>query len=115
MDVTFGPLDAFAFVVFAVILAVVVVIVVSLGKLPGQLARKWGHPQAAAINVTSWIGVATGGLLWPVALIWAFIVPSKSTSFKIEDDHEKQRAVGPSSVALKEPSSQLTAEEEEQP
>jgi RsiW-degrading membrane proteinase PrsW (M82 family) len=24
--------------------------------LPGQLARKWGHPQAAAINVASWLG-----------------------------------------------------------
>ena len=34
-----------------------------------------GHPQAAAINVTSWLGVATLGLLWPVALIWAFLRP----------------------------------------
>jgi hypothetical protein len=73
MDSTFGILDAFAFVVFAVLTLVAVVIVVSLGKLPGQLARKWGHPQAAAINATSWIGIATGGLLWPIAFIWAFI------------------------------------------
>ena len=43
-----------------------------------QLAYKWGHPQAAAINVTSWIGLATGGLLWPVALIWAFLSPPAS-------------------------------------
>jgi Flp pilus assembly pilin Flp len=76
MDSSFGVLDAFAFVVFAVLIAVAVIIVVSLGQLPGQLARKWGHPQAAAINATSWIGVATGGLLWPVAFIWAFIIPS---------------------------------------
>jgi Protein of unknown function (DUF3302) len=76
MDSSFGALDAFAFVVFAVLIAVAVIIIVSLGQLPGQLARKWGHPQAAAINATSWIGVATGGLLWPVAFIWAFIVPS---------------------------------------
>jgi Protein of unknown function (DUF3302) len=76
MDVTFGALDAFAFVVFAVILAAIVVAVVSLGKLPGQLARKWGHPQAAAINVAGWIGLAAGGVLWPLALIWAFTNPS---------------------------------------
>jgi hypothetical protein len=80
MDVTFGALDAFAFVVMAVIAAVVVVAIVSLGKLPGQLAQKWGHPQAAAVNVAGWIGVATGGLIWPLALIWAFMVPSKSNS-----------------------------------
>ena len=80
MDVTFGALDAFAFVVMAVIAAVVVFAVVSLGKLPGQLARKWEHPQAAAVNVAGWIGVATGGLIWPLALIWAFMAPSKSKS-----------------------------------
>ena len=76
MESSFGVLDAFAFMVFAVLLFVAVIIVVRLGQLPGQLARKWGHPQAAAINAMSWIGVATGGLLWPVAFIWAFIVPS---------------------------------------
>jgi hypothetical protein len=78
MDSSFGILDAFAFVVFAVLIAVAVIIFVSLGKLPGQLARQWGHPQASAINVASWIGMATGGLLWPLALIWAFIIPSRS-------------------------------------
>jgi len=66
MDVTFGPLDAFAFVVFAVLIVAAVVIVVSLGRLPGRLARRWG-PQASAVNVAGWIGVATGCLLWPLA------------------------------------------------
>jgi hypothetical protein len=44
MDSTFGILDAFAFVVFGVLILVAFVIIVSLGKLPGQLARKWGAP-----------------------------------------------------------------------
>jgi hypothetical protein len=78
MDDSFGVLDAFAFAVFAVLILVAVIAVVMLGRLPGQLAYKWGHPQAAAINVTSWIGLATGGLLWPVALIWAFLTPPAS-------------------------------------
>jgi hypothetical protein len=84
MDSSFGILDAFAFVVFAVLIAVAVIIIVSLGQLPGQLARKWGHPQASAINVASWIGIATGGLLWPLALIWAFITPSRSGAWRNE-------------------------------
>jgi len=75
MDSSFGALDAFAFLVFAVLIFVGVIIVVSLGKLPGQLAHKWGHPQAGAINAMSWIGIATGGLLWPIAFIWAFTTP----------------------------------------
>jgi len=80
MDSSFGVLDAFAFGVFAVLTAAAVVIVVSLGQLPGQLARKWGHPQAAAVTAMGWLGVATGGLLWPLAFIWAFIIPSERAS-----------------------------------
>jgi hypothetical protein len=68
-------LDLMAFGVFAVLLVVAVVAVVTLGQLPGRIAERRGHPQAAAINVTSWLGVATFGLLWPVALIWAFLKP----------------------------------------
>ncbi|MVT67298.1 DUF3302 domain-containing protein [Bradyrhizobium pachyrhizi] len=82
MDTSFGILDAFAFAVFAVLIAVAVIIIVSLGQLPGRLAQQWGHPQASAVNVAGWIGIATGGLLWPLALIWAFIAPSGSDASK---------------------------------
>jgi hypothetical protein len=75
MDSSFGILDAFAFLVFAVLILVAVIIIVSLGRLPGQLARKWGHAQAPAINALSWIGIATGGILWPIAFVWAFFKP----------------------------------------
>ena len=68
-------LDIFAFVVIAVLLATAVIIIVALGSLPGAIARKRGHPQAAAINVASWLGVATLGVFWPLALIWAFMKP----------------------------------------
>ena len=68
--------DIFAFVVFGVLLVAAVVVVVTLGSLPGQIAQKRGHPQAAAITVASWLGIATMGLLWPLALIWAFLKPA---------------------------------------
>ena len=90
MESSFGVFDAFAFVVFGVLIAVAVVIIVTLGQLPGKLARQWGHPQAAAINVMGWVGVATGGLLWPLALIWAFMNPLRSGPALPESagDHE---------------------------
>jgi hypothetical protein len=69
-------LDIMAFVVFGVLLVAVVVIVVTLGSLPGQIAHKRGHPQAAAITVAGWLGLVTGGVLWPLALIWAFLTPA---------------------------------------
>jgi Protein of unknown function (DUF3302) len=98
VDSSFGVLDAFAFVVFAVLIFVAVIIVVSLGKLPGQLARKWDHPQAAAINAMSWIGIATGGLLWPIAFIWAFTSPF-GTKSAIKDD--RQGPVEPDATAIR--------------
>ena len=69
-------LDIFAFVVLGVLLVAAVVIVVTLGSLPGQIAHQRGHPQAAAVTVAGWLGVATMGILWPLALIWAFLKPA---------------------------------------
>jgi hypothetical protein len=69
-------LDILALVVIFVLLAVAVVIVIEMGFLPGAIARKRGHPQAAAVNAASWLGLATLGLLWPLALVWAFYKPS---------------------------------------
>ena len=101
MDSSFGFLDAFAFVVFAILIAVAVIVIVKLGQLPGQLARTWGHPQAAAINAASWIGIATGGLIWPLAFIWAFMVPIARPA-REAGDNQKQRGPDASAPAGKE-------------
>jgi hypothetical protein len=112
VDSSFGALDAFAFVVFAVLIFVGVVSVVNLGKLPGQLAHKWNHPQAGAINAMSWIGIATGGLLWPVAFIWAFTTPYGVKSAKDEvQPHPAEPSTGSSMTV----SRQLSAEKEVRP
>ena len=68
--------DIIAFAVFGILLVAAVVIVVTLGSLPGQIAHKRGHPQAAAVTVAGWLGLVTGGILWPLALIWAFLKPA---------------------------------------
>jgi len=51
--------DIVAFVLFGGILAVTVQVVVTLGSLPGRIAQKREHPQAAAIAIASWLGLAT--------------------------------------------------------
>ena len=74
----FAMIDVFdyiAFAVFAVLIVGAVVLLVTIGQIPGRVARFRGHPQAAAIAAAGWLGVATGGLLWPLALIWAFLKP----------------------------------------
>ena len=67
--------DIIAFVVFVVLIVAAVILIVLLGSLPGSIAAKRGHPQAAAMNVAGWLGIATLGLLWPIALIWAYLTP----------------------------------------
>jgi ABC-type Mn2+/Zn2+ transport system permease subunit len=113
MDSSFGVLDAFAFVVFAVLIFVGVIIVVSLGKLPGQLARKWDHPQASAINAMSWIGIATGGLLWPIAFIWAFTNQFGAKPAIIKDDRQPRGAVETDAIAMREAASRKISGDKE--
>lgn len=65
-------IDIFTFVVMLVLLTAVAILIKVLGALPGNIARSRSHPQADAINVCGWLGIVTLGLLWPVALIWAY-------------------------------------------
>jgi hypothetical protein len=71
--------DIIAFVVFAVLIVALVVIVVLLGSLPGKIARKRGHPQAAAITAAGWLCLPTL-ILWALALVWAFLKPSSAAA-----------------------------------
>jgi len=68
-------LDVFALVVLLVLIAAAAAIWVVLAMLPGKIARRRDHPQAAAINVCGWWGAMTLGLLMPLAFIWAYTNP----------------------------------------
>lgn len=52
-----------------------------LGGLPGSIARARGHPQADAINICGWMGVITL-VLWPIAMVWAYLSPAKPATGK---------------------------------
>ena len=72
-------LDVLTFLVLGVLLSVALYAAYRLGALPGQIAKQRGHPQADAIRVAGWLGLLTLGLLWPLALIWAFTRPHPSS------------------------------------
>ena len=73
--VTFDGFDYLAFLVFAVLFAVAVVLVIFVGGLPGKVARRRNHPHANAITAAGWISLITLGALWPIAFVWAFVPP----------------------------------------
>ncbi len=71
-------LDYFTFVVLIVLSGAGLAGAVLLASLPGKIAADRGHPQADAIRVTGWLGLLTMGLLFPIALVWAYTRPSGS-------------------------------------
>ena len=68
-------LDIFALIVIAILLGLVIWLVVFLGNLPGDIARKRNHPQSEAISALGWIGLITMGVGWFVAMVWAYYKP----------------------------------------
>ena len=43
--------------------------------LPEKIAERRGHPQADAIKTLCLLSLVFGGMLWPLAWLWAFIKP----------------------------------------
>ena len=48
-------------------------VVVFMAMLPGMIAKKRNHPWAQAVTVAGWVTLFFGFVLWPVALIWAYV------------------------------------------
>ena len=67
--------DIFALIVIALLIGVVIWLVVLLGNMPGDIARKRNHPQAEAITALGWIGILTLGMSWFVGIVWAYYRP----------------------------------------
>lgn len=66
-------------------------VVVWLGSLPANIARRRGHPYPDAVNVASWMGIFTV-ILWPLVFIWAFLPhprPHGSTADEAQDDGDR--------------------------
>jgi hypothetical protein len=59
------------FVIF-VVPAVLIVIFWLVHILPEQIAHKRNHPQFEAIRTLSLLSLVFGGLLWPIAWLWAY-------------------------------------------
>ncbi len=66
-------LDIFAWVVLIVVVLSTVAIAVVLAALPGRIARKRGHPWKQAVTVAGWLTFFLGFVLWPLAVIWAYV------------------------------------------
>src|SRR5690349_7526547 len=67
--------NGIAWVVLVVVPIVVIVVFWLVHILPEKIAEKKHHPQAKAIQVLCLLSLAFGGLLWPLAWLWAYSKP----------------------------------------
>ena len=67
--------DVIALVVIFVVPIVVIVVFWLIHVLPEKIAHKRGHPQTQAIQVLCLLSLVFGGLLWPLAWLWAYTKP----------------------------------------
>lgn len=71
-------IDIFAIIVLVVSIASAVAVFVIIGMAPGTIARRRGHPWAQAVSIAGWVTLICGFVLWPIALIWAYVdVPDR--------------------------------------
>jgi hypothetical protein len=71
MIMTFIDLFAWFILVFLALSAIVVF--AAMGMAPGHIAKSRNHPWATAVEVAGWVTLICGFVLWPLALIWAFV------------------------------------------
>jgi CBS domain containing-hemolysin-like protein len=92
--------DILAIVVLFLVPAVAIVVFWIVHVLPEKIAHKRNHPQREAITTLCLLSLVFGGLLWPIAWLWAYTRPvmyrmaygtEKHESY-FEEQAEKARA-----------------------
>ncbi|RYD70615.1 MAG: DUF3302 domain-containing protein [Verrucomicrobiaceae bacterium] len=99
-------LDKVANIMSWVVLVLVPVIGISIfwivHILPEKIAEKRHHPQAKAIQCLCLLSLVFGGLLWPLAWLWAY---SKPVLHKIAYGTDADKSHGHSETVVEAPKS----------
>ena len=66
-------LDLFAWIVLIILAASTIAVIVIIAMLPGMIAKQRKHPWSHAVTVAGWVTLLLGFVLWPLALIWAYV------------------------------------------
>jgi CBS domain containing-hemolysin-like protein len=67
--------DVMAWVVIVIVPVIGIVVFWLVHVLPEKIAHKRHHPQTAAIQTLCLLSLVFGGLLWPIAWLWAYTRP----------------------------------------
>ena len=111
--------DIVAIVVLLFVPIAVIVVFWLVHVLPEKIAEKRQHPQKEAINTICLLSLFFGGMLWPIAWIWAYTRPVLHRAAYGTDFHEdyfiemgaKARQGGLSAAELRHLSDELESME----
>jgi CBS domain containing-hemolysin-like protein len=82
--------NGISWVVLIVVPIVLIVVFWLVHILPEKIAEQRRHPQAKAIQVLCLLSLVFGGLLWPLAWLWAYSKPvlyKMAYGTDVADDH----------------------------
>ncbi len=106
--------DVIAIIVLIVVPVVVIVVFWIVHVLPEVIAEKRHHPQAPAIQTLCILSLFFGGLLWPLAWLWAYTKPVAHRmaygTDKAESWHEEMGEKAKKGQLLREDLAHLRAE-----
>jgi CBS domain containing-hemolysin-like protein len=80
--------DVMAWVVLAIVPIIVIVVFWIIHVMPEKIAEKRHHPQSKAIQCLCLLSLVFGGLLWPIAWLWAYTRPVAYKLAYGTDKHE---------------------------
>jgi CBS domain containing-hemolysin-like protein len=84
--------DVIAWFAFIIVPPVLIGVFLLVHILPEKIAEKKRHPQLGAIKCLCLLSLCFGGLLWPIAWLWAYSKPvlhKMAYGTDVDDSHEK--------------------------
>jgi len=84
--------DVVAWFAFIIVPPVLIGVFLLVHILPEKVAEKRRHPQLPAIKCLCLLSLCFGGLLWPIAWLWAYSKPvlhKMAYGTDVDDSHEK--------------------------
>ena len=90
--------NAVAWVAIIIVPVVVIAVFWIVHILPEKIAEKNKHPQTNAIKIVCLLSLFFGGMLWPIAWIWAYSKPvlhKLAYGTDVDDSHHGGEALTP--------------------
>ena len=91
--------DVIAWFAFIIVPPVLIVAFLAVHIIPEKIAEKRHHPQLGAIKCLCFLSLVFGGLLWPIAWLWAYSKPVfHKMAYGTDVDHSQDQATGEKSA-----------------